>query len=301
MNTISALEQALSNLADARFVGDTVKRLRHHHGEHYDKFAEHHLQLLLNYLGKDTDRFASACDSFIDMTLETLRLQNEYYRTGRFSAIDELGCELHHNESLMVGKYLTGLYLAQVLWENHFEKIKFFQRHFLPRLKGKERVLDVGSGPGTYSLLTMASGVSMVTANDISIHSRTMIEGLVNKNCIKTAGFKFIEGDFTAHFSHQTSTYDAVIFCEVIEHLKNPEAGMQVLIDILRPGGIVFFSTATNAAFYDHTIVFKEVGEILDLLARFGLSVIEESRFIALKGPKGRDLIDYNAVLTVGE
>ena len=48
------------------------------------------------------------------------------------------------------------------------------------------------------------------------------------------------------------------------------DAGLDRLASLLAPGASVFFSTATNAAFYDHTIIFETVADIEALLGAHG-------------------------------
>ena len=60
----------------------------------------------------------------------------------------------------------------------------------------------------------------------------------------------------------------------------------------------MFFSTATNAAFYDHTIVFETVAEVTTMLHEHGFDVVSERTILAARGPDNRDVVDYVAVLT---
>ena len=100
----------------------------------------------------------------------------------------------------------------------------------------------------------------------------------------------FLDADFDRPFDH-------VIFSEVVEHLPDPEAGMDRLGELMKPGGLAFFSTATNAAFYDHTIIFETEAEIDELLTRHGFEVVERDRVLATPGPEGRDVVDINAIV----
>ena len=91
--------------------------------------------------------------------------------------------------------------------------------------------------------------------------------------------------------------FDLVLFSEIVEHLRAPAEGLDRLATLLAPGASVFFSTATNAAFYDHTIIFETVGEIELLLAAHGFDVTSSRTILAAPGPDGRDVLDYVAVM----
>lgn len=293
-------DRARKRLAEVPFVGGRVEALAERHGAHYRERAERHLAALLEHLGGDLARLDAACTAFLEMTFDVLRLQNGFYRTGRFALEVEADAmaEIYANSELMPGRYLTGLYLAQMFWDNHYEKLLFFEDAFLPRLADGARLLDVGTGPGTYAILARERRPGLaVTANDISPHSRPMLEGLLAARTGARDGVEFAEGDFTALFAGSGPRFDAVVFSEVVEHLPDPQAGMRQLARLLAPGGLVFFTTATNAAFYDHTIVFERVGEIEALVERHGFDVLTSVELTVSEGPDGRDLIDYDAVL----
>ena len=297
---MSLLEMALREFADAPFVGGRIDALLSEHGDTYRRVAERHLQALFDSFERDPARFSDACRSFLEMTFEVVRMQNVYYRTGRFSLTEKDSDRdaLRRDPDLMIGRYLTGLYLAQVFWQNHFEKLLFFEEEFLPRVPAHGSLLDVGTGPGSYALLALRRHPELeVVCNDISPFSRPMVERLATPlTGNRSIRFRFVEGDFVEEFE-SGSAFDAVVFSEVVEHLNHPERGMEQLGTVLHPDGIVFFSTATNAAFYDHTIVFKNVGEIESLLDRHGFEVLCESGGLVFRGTADNDVIDYNAVL----
>ena len=91
--------------------------------------------------------------------------------------------------------------------------------------------------------------------------------------------------------------FDIVLFSEVVEHLPDPDRGLEHLRSLLAPEASVFFSTATNAAFYDHTVVFESIGDIERLLRTHGFDIVQHHEVVAAPGPGGRDVIDYIAVL----
>ena len=298
---MSLLETARREFADAAFVGERIEELLAEHGDTYRRVAERHLRALFDSFEGDPGLFSGACRAFLEMTFEVVRMQNAYYRTGRFATAEEPSEReaLRRDPDIMIGRYLTGLYLAQIFWKNHFEKLLFFEGEFLPRVRGGGALLDVGSGPGGYALLALRWHPELeVVCNDVSPYSRPMVErlasGLTGSRSIR---LRFVEGDFIDSFNSQDAGFDAVIFSEVVEHLERPEDGMEQLSSVLNPNGVVFFTTATNAAFYDHTIVFKDIAEIESLLDRHGFEVVSEQRSLVFKGTADNDVLDYNAIL----
>lgn len=293
---LDATEPATPNLRVARRVlsewpniWDPVRVLLNN--DEYRRRAEQQLARLAAALNVRGGTLEDALDGYIEMTIDTLRLQAEYYRTGRFSYLDESpGDTLHNDGSLMLGRYLPGLFLATLFWPNHNEKSNFFEQQFLPELAPKSLILDVGTGPGTYGLILLNHG-HRVVFNDLSPFSEQFVQDIAHPSEPVFHVGSFLDLDVS-------SQYDAIVFSEVVEHLPSPRQGMAKLHELCRPSASVFFSTATNAAFYDHTIIFETVTEIRELVREFGFQIKSEQEVVATRGPAGRDVVDYNAVLT---
>jgi len=259
MSTFPTLDRALTILGQWPNLVQAVDGLADQHGDEYRSIAEHHLSRLETATGADA--FEEAVFGYMEMTIETLRLQSEFFRTGVFS-VEESDFEagLHADEDLMLGRYLPGLYLAQVFWPN----------------AARARTSDV-------------------TLNDLSPHAKTFVERICADD--QALSHEFMVQSFL-DLDPAANTYDHIVFSEVVEHLPDPEGGMAIMADLLAPDGIVFFSTATNAAFYDHTIIFETVDEIMEMVERHGFEATEVHNVLATPGPDGRDVIDVNALLT---
>jgi 2-polyprenyl-3-methyl-5-hydroxy-6-metoxy-1,4-benzoquinol methylase len=290
------LDAVLTDLEGLKFLHEPVVGMR---GAAYDVWADHHIGRLVGYLGSRSMTAADAVEAFVEMTFDVMKMQQEFYETGRFS-MDMHGGDLYSDEDIMGRRYLVGLYLAQALWPNHYSKISFFEREMLAGLSDGARVLDVGCGPGTYGLaLGRAIACAELTLLDISPLSEPMVLGLAAIDPPqRQETMRFVVGDFLEP-DDVGDGYDAIVFSEIVEHLAFPERGMGRLVELLADDGRAFFSTATNSAFYDHTIVFSHLDEIRELLQRHGLDVVKEHTMVAMPGPDGedRDVVDYSAVV----
>jgi 2-polyprenyl-3-methyl-5-hydroxy-6-metoxy-1,4-benzoquinol methylase len=235
------------------------------------------------------------------MTVDVMRMQDRYYRTGQFDAgFDALADGgLYVDDDMMGRRYLLGLYLAQVFWPNHLEKLDYFEREVLPLAMNEMRVLEVGTGPGTYGLAVgRRVECAELTLNDISPLSIDMVTRIAAVDPVQRPdALHYSTADFLERDPAGNAPYDLVLFSEIVEHLADPEHGLDALGNLLAPGAHVFFSTATNAAFYDHTIVFETVEEIEDLLRSHGFEITSSRTIRAAPGPDGRDVNDYVAVL----
>lgn len=293
--TIS-LDRVLAYLDTLPFLAAPVRACLARHGDAYGQALTAHVAKLCAARQADTwDKVEWLLDDFIEMTVETMRLQHQYTRGGAFRSPDA-GPDMYTDEAFMNGRYLNGLYLAQYLWPNHFEKMQFFQESFVPRLAGRTRLMDVGSGHGTFLFEALSLTPQLTaTALDISPHSLRLIERLRACWDMPAGRLECRCADF-ADYDERLS-FHAAIFSEVVEHLADPAGGLRALAASLDKDAPVFFTTATNAAFYDHTIVFADVGEIEALIRTCGFR-IEATRTIAANlggGPK--PIIDYCAIL----
>lgn len=263
--------------------------------------AEDHLRRLFDMLGQDRERLRRALDSYARLNIDVLRMQNRFFSSGRpapWPPADRLE-KVYRDADLMEGPYLIGLYLAHVFWANHFEQFLFFRECFMPRLPQSGRLLDIGAGAGTYVVAVRAGRPELaILANDISPHSIAMVRELDRASApAGVAALELLEGDFIQLLREPGERFDAAIFSEVVEHIPDPDVGLQRLAAAVKPGAPIFFSTATNAAFYDHTLVFHDVAEIEALLARHRFSVAVSRQTPLFQGKQAVEALDYFAVL----
>jgi 2-polyprenyl-3-methyl-5-hydroxy-6-metoxy-1,4-benzoquinol methylase len=94
------------------------------------------------------------------------------------------------------------------------------------------RFLDIGSGGG--SLLEAARRAGW-TAEGVEV-SRTAVEH------VRTLGFKVHWGEL-AGANYPASHFDVVTASEVIEHVADPQAMLNEIARILRPGGVLWATT----------------------------------------------------------
>ena len=105
----------------------------------------------------------------------------------------------------------------------------------LLRRMGGRRVLDVGCGFGF--ILSMLEDRFDTFGIDISSHAVRQCRRIAPKSHCAVA-------DITREVSSDlaSSSFDCVISCYVFEHLADPPAAMVRVVELLRPGGVLFFS-----------------------------------------------------------
>ncbi|MGZ7023587.1 MAG: methyltransferase domain-containing protein, partial [Ilumatobacteraceae bacterium] len=105
------------------------------------------------------------------------------------------------------------------------------------RASAGESILDLGSGPGFLAceLAQEVGATGRIVAVDISSDMN-----LIASKRIAAAGLgdrvEILEGDATA-LAFADATFDAAVSMQVLEYLAEPDAALDQLVRVLRPGG----------------------------------------------------------------
>ncbi|MFC1587429.1 class I SAM-dependent methyltransferase [Planctomycetota bacterium] len=272
-------------------------------GDQYWLEVKDHLIWLDCYL----DRYRSgvsletAFNSFITLTFDYFKLQNELVHTKRtFSTNEQESREkVYDNIELMEGPYLQGLFLALYFWPNHYHMVQWFRREFLPLLHSHKRVLEIGPGHGFFT-------AEMLCADDSIALEAIDIAGLAVRMTRRMLAIKAPDaldrlqcrlGSFTGEHQKASRRYDAILFSEVLEHIENPGEGLRILHGQLAQDGVMLCTTAINAAFYDHLTIFKTIAEIDRLFDESGFEILKRHEEFITELADGSSLSDYFALL----
>lgn len=99
------------------------------------------------------------------------------------------------------------------------------------------KVLDFGAGTGSLArLLCTQEKVKTVTAADIYDFSSGETH----------AKLKWVFGDLNNPLPVADAMFDTIVAAEVIEHLENPRFVVREWFRLLKPGGLLLFSTPNN-------------------------------------------------------
>ncbi len=198
----------------------------------------------------------------------------EYARSGD---ADSLVSDLYNDPTKMRGYYLDGLALTYALWPNHSRMIRFMSESFLPFLRAGDRVVEVGVGHGLLAALMFEAVPELEYVGvDISASSLEYAEAALVAIGVEPSRLSMHHEDAMSGSLTRLATaagFDALVCCEVIEHVDRPDVMLASLISALAPASPGFVSTVANMEAEDHVFLFRDVDEIRAMLGRTGWAV----------------------------
>jgi 2-polyprenyl-3-methyl-5-hydroxy-6-metoxy-1,4-benzoquinol methylase len=203
--------------------------------------------------------------------------QLRFSETGKYSStsFEEVNNRVYNNPEVM-DYFMNGLLLSQVLWKHHYSIFSFFSNNFPNYKNNIHNYLEIGGGHGLFisEAINVLGGNTHFTLVDIS---PTSIE--VSKKFIGSHLVEYVLSDI---FKYETNTkYNFITMGEVIEHVEDPVALLNKLKELLAPNGVIFMTTPTNAPSIDHIYLFRNALEVIDVIHRAGLEVIEDIKVYA--------------------
>jgi 2-polyprenyl-3-methyl-5-hydroxy-6-metoxy-1,4-benzoquinol methylase len=150
-----------------------------------------------------------------------------------------------YSRDYLINEYLPTLGVS----ENKIDLEPFRLRYHrllevLDRHKKNSNLLDVGCGPGFFLKVSEERGWR---SKGIDISSSAVEFGA------KLLGLDLCCGSLE-EMSFQDSSFDVILFQDVIEHLFNPMATLRETYRILRPGGAIFISTPNLRSLMHHLL-----------------------------------------------
>jgi 2-polyprenyl-3-methyl-5-hydroxy-6-metoxy-1,4-benzoquinol methylase len=226
-------------------------------------------QLLSAFVGNDLDRFVHGYRWMCEMVLEE---EFEFRRTGayRYSRFAD-ALEKVYSAPEVMGPYMDGLLLSQVLWSNHQTVLDFYRRCFVPQV-ARGRHLEVGPGHGLLLWMALQGRPAAATAWDVS---RTSLERALHT--IEQLGrpaevaIALVEQDL--YGSDATGRFDSVVISEVLEHVERPLEALQRLRERMPVGGCIFVNAPVNSPALDHIFLFRTPEELATIVEQAGFQV----------------------------
>ena len=240
-------------------------------------YAEKFLKIAERTLGKGTNK--TLADGYVAFAMDVSRSQLKYELQGHYAnqSYEQVFEATYNNEDFM-NLYHWGVFASTFLWHHHLEIVQLFNDKFLPLVNegGALRCFDLGAGSGIWSWqLLKKHRDAFVDAVDISNTSATKLKELMHKDNLGSKVNVHVS-DATNWFPKEgPSIFDCGISCFLLEHLEKPELLVNNVSKLLKPRHYAFITAALTAAEVDHIYEFKRESEILLMMERAGLRVVD--------------------------
>lgn len=229
---------------------------------------------LVSRTGRNADHLAKA---YRRVFMEYLRCQKSFHATGVYpgaSKSDEEIRSLVYEHPDYMTDYMLALLFSYVLWPSKYRMTWAFEADFSLRLGQEARILDIGTGHGYFLGKALHGNSRTGLGIDLSLHSLDLAKHTLDIMSISEERVR-LQHRRIEDFEEGT-TFDGIIFSEVVEHLRDPDAILGRLPRLLAPGGKIFFVTAINTAVPDHVQHYRSQADIRPLLERHGFEITQE-------------------------
>jgi 2-polyprenyl-3-methyl-5-hydroxy-6-metoxy-1,4-benzoquinol methylase len=248
-----------------------------------DPDLDRHAEAVLGFLARKREAEGGSMDGALEgvarMSFDFLRLQPRFMKTGRYRAArsEPVRERIYARQEVMEGYYLDGLLLTYAFWVNHAALYRYFVRTFLPRLPRAPRVLEIGVGHGLMALTLLRElPEALYQGVDISPFSLDYAARLLSANGVDLSRASLREEDAAGPAAVTGQECDAVLCCEVLEHVEDPAALLRTVRRRLRPDGLAFVTTVANVEADDHIYRFEDEAHIRRVVEAAGLRVASE-------------------------
>lgn len=237
-----------------------------------EKIASSIIRLAGNRLEEFCRDYKWICDTFL---MEEIHFR----RTGKYrlKSFNEAYEEVYSKPEIMV-PYMNGLLMTQLWWPNHTHSIRYLTDKFLANCIDNYSLLEIGPGHGLLSYFSATDPrCKYVEAWDVSRSSldatfdSLQVLGVSNKVYLKEQNLYEASSD--------TSSFDAIIFSEVIEHLEEPRNALEILGSLLKPEGRIYINMPINSPAPDHLFNLDTPDHFLEFVESCGLVVTDKDFF----------------------
>lgn len=223
-------------------------------------------------IGGDLDQY---CDDYRWTCAQVKEEQYFFHRHGRYRlrTLAEAIAQVYGVPEYMK-RYVNGLLLSQVFWQNHAYAFYLYYTRFLPGNRAGYDHLEVGPGHGLFAAVASEDrGCRSVTAWDVSRSSLQATERSLRRLGI-TRPVTLAETNVVTA-APTPDMFDSIVMSELLEHLEEPNRALQVAYLSMRPGGRIFLNVPVNSPALDHLYLWRDGQELIRLVREVGFEIEE--------------------------
>jgi 2-polyprenyl-3-methyl-5-hydroxy-6-metoxy-1,4-benzoquinol methylase len=199
-------------------------------------------------------------------------------RTGsyRLSRFEDAVREVYANREFM-SRYMNGLLISQLWWENHTRVMDYYAGEFLGSSREGSAHLEIGPGHGLLLYMAAMSGrAGTITGWDLSDASldatREALTRLATPREVRLVKRDLFDAPDAERF-------DTIVLSEVCEHLEYPQAALRGIRRHLAPGGRLFVNVPVNSPAPDHIYLLRTPEEAVEMVRSSGYDILDQKFF----------------------
>lgn len=175
-------------------------------------------------------------------------------------------------------KYMNGLLISGIFWDNHAYALTFYRTQFLTMLPKNYAHLEVGPGHGALLHLTASDpNHGRIVGWDVSPSSIEATRRTLEIIGVNDQVELICQDMFDA--KNEDQTFDSVVVSELLEHLEDPLEALKSLYRVLKLGGHILVNMPANSPAPDHIYLIDKPHEMIDLMKSAGFIIKKQDQF----------------------
>jgi 2-polyprenyl-3-methyl-5-hydroxy-6-metoxy-1,4-benzoquinol methylase len=205
-----------------------------------------------------------------------------FRRTGKYrlKTFAEANEQVYSNEYFM-SRYMNGLFVSDALWLNHASAMNDFAKVYLPMTSQGGLHLEIGPGHGMLLPLALRFGrFRACSAWDVSAtsvaHVRQVLEVL---DISDRVDLQLRDLYSPKAVLENRGRFDTIVLSEVLEHLEQPRAALEIIRELLTETGTVWINVPANGPAPDHLFLLRTPREAEHIVRAAGLTIVRNALF----------------------
>jgi SAM-dependent methyltransferase len=173
--------------------------------------------------------------------------------------------------------YDLGLLLSILFTRHRFEIIQQLKQFLNSLLQNAGRIASIGAGPG-YEIKLIADALPgwRIESYETNKEAQQRAARLLDYFQVRAPIIFEDLFPFDVPAPALRDQYDAIVCCELLEHLDDPASALRAIRACLRPDGRAFVTMAVNIAQEDHVFLYPDIASCRAQIADSGLACVSE-------------------------